>query len=80
MSKTRQNFEIEIWYVSTNTYLVLENVPFIIKALLILLMSAVISAIVLQKNVYFLAKIVPLIKTIVLEIRDFLVLFAVFVR
>ena len=56
MSKTCQNFEIEIWYVSTNTYLVLENVPFIIKALLILLTFAVISAIILQKKCVFFGK------------------------
>ena len=32
--------EIEIWYVSTNTYVILENIPFSTKNFLILLMSA----------------------------------------
>ena len=32
--------ELEIWYVSTSTFLVSENVPFTTKTPLILLMSA----------------------------------------
>ena len=52
-----------MWHVSTHTYVVLENIAFSTKALLILLMSAFF----LQKNQRFLARIVPLLKAIVLE-------------
>ena len=31
--------KLEIWHVSTNTYVVSENIPFSTKAVLILLMS-----------------------------------------
>ena len=50
---------LETWHVSTDTYVVSENIAFISKTLLILLMSAFFC----QKSA-FLAKIVPLQKAI----------------
>ena len=47
-------YKLEIWYVSTHTYVVLENIPFSTKNPLILLISA-----------FFASKIVPLLKTMV---------------
>ena len=41
--------KLEIWYVSTDTYVASENIPLSTKALLILLMSAFFFA----KNVLF---------------------------
>ena len=40
--------KLQIWYVSTHTYVVLENIPFSTKTTLILLMSAFII-----KNITF---------------------------
>ena len=53
-------WKLQIWHVSTHTYLVSEIIPFSTKAVLILLMSAFFANV--QR---FLATIVPLLKAIV---------------
>ena len=60
-SKTLKFYQkLEIWYVSIHTCVVSENIPFITKTCLILLMSAFFA-----KNHHFLSKIVPLLKVTV---------------
>ena len=62
---------------TTHTFVVSENIPFSTKPLLILL----ISAFLLQKSQRFLTKIISLLKALVEGcLRDFSVLFLVFVR
>ena len=52
-------YKLEIWYVSTHAYVILENIAFSTKTCLALLIWAFF---------FFLAKIVPLLKTIVWEL------------
>ena len=51
---------LEIWYVCTHPYLVLENIPFILKVLIILLLPSFFC-----KKTTFLSKVVLLLKAIV---------------
>ena len=53
------NLKLEIFYVSTHTYLVLENIPFRCQLFFFFFFS---------KNEHFLSKIVPLFKAIVWEL------------
>ena len=51
---------LEIWYVYTHPYVVLENIPYSLKALIIVLLSSFFC-----KKTTFLSKIVLLLKAIV---------------
>ena len=64
-----------MWYVSTDANVVSENICFSAKGLLTLTMSAFFA-----KNQHFLTKIVSVLKSIVRDLSDFLVLFSVYVR
>ena len=56
--------KLEIWYVSTHTHVVLENLPFSTTTASVLLMS-----VFFPKASYFWAKIVPLRKAILCDAR-----------